>query len=140
MRIPPTVPLENVKKLLEEWAKEGGCEIEFVQYNPTHASTDISDQNPWWRTFKKKFEEMYLFLISTDYQNRKLKMDTTIFPAATDARFLRRIGIPVIGFSPMINTPILLHDHNEYLNDKVFLNGVGVYVKLISGLANEVDA
>ncbi|WOK92218.1 ethylene-responsive transcription factor [Canna indica] len=26
---------------------------------------------------------------------------------------MRQMGIPVLGFSPMANTPILLHDHNE---------------------------
>lgn len=36
-----------------------------------------------------------------------------IFPASTDARYFRERGLPAIGFSPMSNTPILLHDHNE---------------------------
>jgi hypothetical protein len=36
-----------------------------------------------------------------------------IFPASTDARYFRELGIPAFGFSPMANTPILLHDHNE---------------------------
>ena len=34
------------------------------------------------------------------------------------SRFLRELGIPAIGFSPMPNTPTLLHDHNEYLNEQ----------------------
>lgn len=72
-------------------------------------------------------------------KNRNLKMDLSVCPATTDSRFLRELSIPVIGFSPMIHTPILVHDHNEYLNEKVFLNGIEVYKKLISGLANEVD-
>lgn len=38
-----------------------------------------------------------------------------IFPAATDARYFRERGLPAIGFSPMANTPILLHDHNEVI-------------------------
>lgn len=45
-------------------------------------------------------------------------------------------GIPAIGFSPMINTPVLLHDHNEFLNEKVFLDGIGIYEKLIPLVAN----
>jgi hypothetical protein len=36
----------------------------------------------------------------------------------------------------MINTPVLLHDHNEFLNEKVFLRGVEIYTKLIERLAN----
>jgi hypothetical protein len=36
-----------------------------------------------------------------------------VFPASTDARYFRKIGLPAFGFSPMENTPVLLHDHNE---------------------------
>jgi aminoacylase len=36
-----------------------------------------------------------------------------VFPASTDARYFRKIGLPAFGFSPMANTPVLLHDHNE---------------------------
>eukprot|EP00850_Spirogloea_muscicola_P014960 SM000111S18783 [mRNA] locus=s111:91567:99835:- [translate_table: standard] len=38
-----------------------------------------------------------------------------IFPAATDSRYLRYLGTPAVGFSPMRRTPVLLHDHNEVL-------------------------
>lgn len=50
--------------------------------------------------------------------------------------FFLKVGIPAIGFSPMNQTPILLHDHNEYLNEKVFLKGIQVYEKLVLALAN----
>ncbi|KAK6053210.1 hypothetical protein COOONC_09284, partial [Cooperia oncophora] len=46
------------------------------------------------------------------------------------------LGYRSIGFSPMINTPQLLHDHNEYLNERVFLRGVEIYETLIDNLAN----
>lgn len=46
------------------------------------------------------------------------------------------MGYKAIGFSPMINTPMLLHDHNEYLNDRVFLRGVEIYETLIDRLAD----
>lgn len=44
--------------------------------------------------------------------------------------------MPAIGFSPINNTPVLLHDHNEFLNERVFMTGVGIYEKLIARLAN----
>lgn len=47
-----------------------------------------------------------------------------------------QLGYRSIGFSPMINTPSLLHDHNEYLNEKVFLRGVEIYETLIDSLAS----
>ncbi|KAL0159297.1 hypothetical protein M9458_043022, partial [Cirrhinus mrigala] len=45
-------------------------------------------------------------------------------------------GLPAIGFSPMNLTPILLHDHNEYLNEQVFLRGIQVYEHLLPALAS----
>ncbi|CAE7880123.1 acy1 [Symbiodinium sp. KB8] len=42
--------------------------------------------------------------------------DTALFPAATDSRFLR----------PMKNTPVLLHDHDEFIPVDVFLEGIKV--------------
>uniref|UniRef100_A0A8R1EMC6 Uncharacterized protein n=1 Tax=Caenorhabditis japonica TaxID=281687 RepID=A0A8R1EMC6_CAEJA len=63
-------------------------------------------------------------------------------------------GIRAIGFSPIINTPSLLHDHNEFLNEKTFLRGnnitvlvnfsfdyiigVQIYETLINNLANVI--
>jgi aminoacylase len=63
-------------------------------------------------------------------------LDLQVFPAATDSRYIRSKGIPAFGFSPINNTPILLHDHNEFLNEKVYLKGVKIYETLISSLAN----
>ena len=45
-------------------------------------------------------------------------------------------GIPALHFSPMIYTPQLLHDHNEFLNERVFLEGLRIYSTLIPALAN----
>ena len=59
-----------------------------------------------------------------------------IFPAGTDSRYLRELGIPAIGFSPMNNTPILLHDHNEFLNENVFLEGINIFTDIIENVAN----
>lgn len=36
----------------------------------------------------------------------------------------------------MEHTKVLLHDHNEYLNEKVFLRGIQWYEKTIMALAN----
>ena len=49
---------------------------------------------------------------------------------------LIQLGIPALGFSPMNHTPILLHDHNEFLNEKIFLRGVDIYYELLPALAN----
>ena len=50
--------------------------------------------------------------------------------------FSFQLGYPAIGFSPMNNTPILLHDHNEFLNENVFLRGIEIYCEIITALGN----
>jgi len=60
-----------------------------------------------------------------------------VFPAATDSRFLRAIGIKAFGFSPIRNSKILLHENDEYLLEEVFVEGVNVYVTLLEALANQ---
>ena len=51
-------------------------------------------------------------------------------------RLSLQLGIPALGFSPMNNTPILLHDHNEFLNEKIFLRGIDIYSDVILNVAN----
>eukprot|EP00618_Florenciella_parvula_P009499 CAMPEP_0119507856 /NCGR_PEP_ID=MMETSP1344-20130328/27636_1 /TAXON_ID=236787 /ORGANISM="Florenciella parvula, Strain CCMP2471" /LENGTH=95 /DNA_ID=CAMNT_0007544527 /DNA_START=39 /DNA_END=326 /DNA_ORIENTATION=+ len=57
-----------------------------------------------------------------------------IFPAGTDSRFLRALGIPCFGFSPLSNSPVLLHEHNEYVHEAVFIAGISVYEQLLPAL------
>lgn len=59
-----------------------------------------------------------------------------VCPAGTDARFIREKKIPAFGFSPMNNTPILLHDHNEFVSASVYLNGIEIYKKIIQNLSD----
>lgn len=64
--------------------------------------TQTNDSNPWWLIFEKAI---------TSAGGKLAKPE--ILASTTDSRYVRRKGIPVLGFSPMTNTPILLHDHNE---------------------------
>lgn len=68
---------------------------------------------------------------------RGIDVHTAIFPAATDSRYLRVAGYPAFGFSPMNNTPILLHDHDEFVPVDVFCTGVAVYEKMIPVLTRK---
>ena len=36
----------------------------------------------------------------------------------------------------MNHTPVLLHDHDEFLNEKIFLKGIDVFVDIVSCLAD----
>jgi aminoacylase len=99
--------------------------ISFLQDSGPLVLTDVEKPSWWLSSFKRSCDEM------------KCKLNWTVFPAGTDSRYLRNAGYPAIGFSPMIHTPVLLHDHNEYLDKDVFLNGIEIYVKLIENLTNE---
>lgn len=59
-----------------------------------------------------------------------------IYPAATDGRFLLQQNYIVYGFSPIINTPVLMHDHNEFVYNKTFIDGIRIYENLIKNFAN----
>lgn len=64
--------------------------------------TPADNSNPWWTMLEEAIRKANVKLGKPE-----------IFPASTDARYFRERGIPAFGFSPMANTPILLHDHNE---------------------------
>ena len=72
---------------------------------------------------------------------RNIEIVPEIFSAATDSYYLRLAGYPCYGFSPMNNTPVLLHAHNEFLNEDIFLRGIDFYERIIMSIANvEKDA
>jgi len=127
VRVTPREKLANFKAMVEGWARDAGegVSIEYLQSCDIQHTTALNDTNPWWVTFSKTCAD----------QNLKLKCE--IFPAATDGRYLREVGIPTLGFSPMNNTPVLLHDHNEFLNEKIFIKGIEIYTRIISNLANQ---
>ena len=50
-----------------------------------------------------------------------------------------QLNIPALGFCAINNTPILLHDHNEFLNEKTFLRGIEIYEDIIRALTSVVE-
>ena len=65
-----------------------------------------------------------------------MKVEREIFPAATDSRFLRELGVQAVGFSPMAATPVLLHEHNEALSVRTYLDGIRAYEAIIPAIAD----
>ncbi|KAF7998394.1 hypothetical protein HCN44_009792 [Aphidius gifuensis] len=126
IRIPPTTDHDELEKLFRRWCKEAGDDItiEFEQKSPKIESTKLDDSNPYWIAFKKTTDKL------------GIELDIGIFTGATDSRYVRSVGLPAIGFSPMNNTKILLHDHDEYLNKDIFLRGIEIYMNIISAVAN----
>ncbi|XP_014455632.2 aminoacylase-1 isoform X1 [Alligator mississippiensis] len=126
IRIAPTVNLEAFEQQIAAWCRAAGEGViyEFHQKNMDQCVTSTAETDPWWKAFSGACRDM----------NMTVKCE--IFPAATDSRYIRAVGCPAIGFSPMNRTPVLLHDHNEYLNEQVFLHGIEIYVHLLPALAN----
>ncbi|KAG8332226.1 adenylate cyclase [Homalodisca vitripennis] len=115
-----------VSEKLEGFCREAGegTSITYVSKNPIVSPTCIDSSNPWWTAFKHAADKMGVHL------------KPIITPGGTDSRFLRKVGISAFGFSPMNNTPTLLHDNDEFLNEKVFLRGIDIYYGIIKSLAN----
>ncbi|XP_005089280.1 aminoacylase-1 [Aplysia californica] len=126
MRIPPTTDFAALKATIQQWCEEAGTQVsvEFLVYGENTEMVKISKDNPWWEAFSSACKAV------------EIEIQPEIFPAGTDSRFFRKAGVDMIGFSPMNNTPILLHDHDERLNEKVFLRGIDIYCGIIPALAN----
>uniref|UniRef100_A0A5F9CQ79 N-acyl-aliphatic-L-amino acid amidohydrolase n=1 Tax=Oryctolagus cuniculus TaxID=9986 RepID=A0A5F9CQ79_RABIT len=126
IRVAPDVDLKAFEQQLQAWCQAAGEGItfEFAQkwMEPRVTSTDDSD--PWWAAFSSVCKDM------------NLTLEPEIFPAATDSRYIRAVGIPALGFSPMNRTPVLLHDHDERLHEAVFLRGIDIYTRLLPALAS----
>lgn len=137
IRISPHVPPIEIKNMLDQWCQECSSSKEdghIVTWDyigernnaQDHAVTSTDGAvNPWYDIFGSSLKDMgYAFT-------------PQIFPAATDSRFLRALGIRALGFSPMRNTKIMLHENDEYLEEEIFLEGITVYVGLIKALSSQ---
>ena len=111
--------------LLKEWCNEEGVTYSFKQKDVDNKPTNMDPtKNIYWKNMRKVFDDL------------NVKVDCRVFPAATDGRYLRMIDIPVFGFSPMIKTKVLFHDHDERIHKQTFLDGIEMYIPIISALAN----
>jgi len=126
VRLPVTTSVNQfIEQVLEPIASQFRLKYEFLVRSEVMppSSTDPLE-NPFWASILRAFKEA------------GIDVDEEIFPAATDSKFLRQLKIPCFGFSPMNRTPILLHDHNERLNRKTYFDGISIYEKLLTALAN----
>uniref|UniRef100_A0A8B9Z2S1 N-acyl-aliphatic-L-amino acid amidohydrolase n=1 Tax=Bos mutus grunniens TaxID=30521 RepID=A0A8B9Z2S1_BOSMU len=124
-RVAPDVDLKAFEGQLQDWCQAAGegVTFEFAQKWTEPQVTPTDDSDPWWAAFSRACKD-------------NLTLEPEIFPAATDSRYLRAVGVPALGFSPMNRTPILLHDHDERLHEAVFLRGVDIYTRLLPALAS----
>ncbi|XP_006364339.1 aminoacylase-1 isoform X1 [Solanum tuberosum] len=136
IRVPPTADQASLeRRIADEWAPAWrNMTFEFKQKVSVNdkfgrpAVTAVDSSNIWWALFEEA-------IIKANARLGKPE----IFPASTDARYFRERGLPAIGFSPMANTPILLHDHNEFLNKDEYLKGIDVYESIIKTYASYIQ-
>ncbi|KAM8703844.1 hypothetical protein ACLKA7_008468 [Drosophila subpalustris] len=126
VRIAISEDLVAFEQQIRKWCAEAGegIEVVFEAKEDYAVPTKIDASNAYWLAFKQALDEL------------GLKTRVRVFPGATDSRFLRQLGIPALGFSPINNTPVLLHDHNEFLGADTYLRGIEIYKKLIQSVAN----
>ncbi|TMW48983.1 hypothetical protein DOY81_005927 [Sarcophaga bullata] len=127
IRLAITVDHNEFEKQIRKWCDEAGgdIELEFEQKEPKVLPTKTDSSNPYW-----------VALENCLIKDLGLKLHQLVFPGGTDSRHIRHVGIPAIGFSPMNNTPVLLHDHDEFLKADTYLKGIEIYKKLIPALLN----
>uniref|UniRef100_A0A5S6R179 N-acyl-aliphatic-L-amino acid amidohydrolase n=1 Tax=Trichuris muris TaxID=70415 RepID=A0A5S6R179_TRIMR len=126
IRFPLTANFDALRCKFEQWLREAGVNIrfEFIHKEENTSKSPHSKDNIWWRTITNAFEQL------------GFKYRSEVFLGGTDARYLRCKGYNAYGFSPIICTPLLFHDHNEYIECDTYLKGISIYAHLISSLAN----
>ncbi|KAG6459228.1 hypothetical protein O3G_MSEX011265 [Manduca sexta] len=126
IRLGTSVNEEEFEARINKWIAKAGDNITLTYINKNHQSpaTVISDSNPFWKAFSSAAAKINLPIMPM------------VPPGSTDARHVRRAGYPAFGFSPMPNTPFLLHSVNERLDIEVFLKGIPIYQSIIESLAS----
>ncbi|CAH1395706.1 unnamed protein product [Nezara viridula] len=117
---------EELEKWIYDVCKKAGEGVypEFIHKNPKVPTTLLTNESPYWSAMESTLKDL------------GLKYCTLNCPGGTDARFVRGLGIPAVGFSSFNLTPIRLHANDEFLNKNIFLTGISIYEKLIKNVAN----
>lgn len=132
IRVPPLVDPDELDKVIESWVTcEDGKTCPGTTYQwvmkvkiPTVTSR-VPAENPHIVSFSRGLSDAGI----SD------RLRHGIFFAATDARYLREVNVPSFGFSPIENTPNLLHKHDEYITMDGYLKGCKVYEEIIKQMA-----
>jgi len=124
IRISINVDIDEFEQMIARWCSEAGGDITMNPVVKGIKEKVTSTDDVYWLAFKNATDEL------------GIEIEPTIRIGASDSRFIRRLGIPALGFSPMPNTIPKLHDHNEYINAGTYLKGIDAYKKIIINLSN----
>lgn len=135
VRISPDMSPDFIVQKMNAWCEEctlpGGAITWDYYFKDSfvkeHSITSVDPNiNPWWGLVQSFLEV-----------ECTMKVEPSVFPAASDSRFLRALGMRAIGFSPIRGCPILLHEHDEYLPIETFHEGCEVMVHLLQMVASQ---
>lgn len=143
-----------------------GVSYSVIAKDPPGEITKLDLSNIFWAAFKKSCDEdgvelqdrimagatdarfvravsinfilifFYISHICNFYRLNFLFSSYIYSKRKTTRRLFFQLGIPALGFSPINCTTSLPYGPNEYLNKKVFLKGIDIFVKVIKGVAN----
>ena len=124
VRVSPTLGTQGFQEILDSWISDDGLSVEFEQKTVLSPASSTDTADPFWRC------------ISTCLASFGFAYTIETFPGATDSRFLRELGIPAYGLSTFNLTPPRPHDHDEFLQKDIFLQGIRFYEQLIFDLGS----
>lgn len=126
MRLAIDVDHDKWIQQLNQWCEEAGGNIEiyYEVQQPKVEPTKLDNSNKYWVAFSQAIEAC------------GEKVAPCICPGATDIRFVRSLGIPGLGFMPIKNTPVLLYDHDEFLEADMYLKGIEIYQKILEKITS----
>ena len=100
--------------------ENNNIKIDWIKKYYKSPTTDISN---------KMCEEFLRSLTNQD-----IKYNVTISPGHSHASLFRNEGIPVLGFTPINNTPTLVHANNEFVKKTQFLDNINLLTNIIKDL------
>ncbi|RKP17078.1 DNA repair helicase, partial [Rozella allomycis CSF55] len=106
-------------------------DVKTLKHLLRHGQSHTKFINKWMDGTTSPTDGPFFGCIDQTFKEMGIEYELDIFRGATDSRFVRRKGILAYNVSPMRNTPILLHDYNEFINEAVFFEGIDFYKILI---------
>ncbi|KAJ6625687.1 Aminoacylase-1 [Pseudolycoriella hygida] len=115
---------DEFQREINQWIEDAGGNItvNYLIKDPKANKTLADEKNPMWIALQNTAKEMDLVI------------NPGVIPGATDMAYLRALDIPAFGFSPLVNTPVLMHDHDEFVKASTYLEGIDIYRSLIFNL------